>query len=131
MEANVVFEKRQPNDITINELKNASVGQYNKIILKEYLEYILPEDVLKEIICIKDKLKIGDIIQIQGYDLYELSYSIVNDTMSTIDYNNLIKDRKQILCVTDLKYLLKHLKFKILSVDVDGYQYLIEAQNEE
>lgn len=129
MEANLVINKNSPTDLNLDDLKKAINHSFSKISLNDTLDYIMPVNLATELSNIKNKLDKNGVITIQGFDLYELSYGIVNDQISTIDYNNIIAERKQLLCVPDLTYLLNNVGLKVLNKHVDNYKYYIEAQN--
>lgn len=129
MEANVVTNKVNPNDITLDELEKVGSQQYSLLNLNDVLDYIAPEDLMQKLFNIKSKLKQGGKIIIQSFDLFELANAISDDKLPTVEFNNIIKNRKQLLTVPDLTFILNKLNFKILSKDIDAFKLLIEAQN--
>jgi hypothetical protein len=132
MEAIVKIFKEDKNDfiffLTLEEFTN-SVDKFDKIEFKDILDTIVPEKLMEFLFNAKSKLNQNGRIIIQGYDLYELAYAIVNDRLPTIEFNNLIKNKRQILCVSDVVSILDHLKFKVVGKDVDAMRFLVEAEN--
>lgn len=129
MEVNLTFNKTNPDDFSLEDLMKVSIPTFNKINLGDILDFVEPTKLLETLFQIKSKLLPTGYISIHSYDLYELAYEIVNDHIQTADFNMLIKDRKQILAVPDIVFLLKKLEFKILCKDIDSNKYYIEAQN--
>jgi len=127
MEVNIVLNKIVPGDLTLVELYHTE-NHYDKIVLNDVLDYIEPAHLVEELTKIRSKLTEQGVITLQSFDLYEISYGIVNDQISTIDYNNMTMNRKQILCVADLRFVFHTLKLKILNLHIDNYKYYIEAQ---
>lgn len=128
MEARVVINKENEKDLSLEEFLNKN-EKYDKVSFYEVLDLVPPDDLLKLIATIKIKLNSKATISIQGFDLYELAYAIVNDRLSTINFNKIIENKKQILCVSDLLYILSYLGFKIIGKDIDAMRYMVEAES--
>lgn len=129
MEANLTFNKTKSEDFSLEDIMRVSIPTFKKVNLNDILDFVSPEQLLDTLFKIKSKLLENGVISIHSYDLYELAYELVNDHFQTADFNLLIKDRKQILAVPDIVFLLKKLNFKILCKDIDSNRYYIEAQN--
>lgn len=127
MEARVVIKKEKENDFTLEEILG-STSKFDKIYFNDSLDYVEAEKTLPVLLQVKTKLNQKGRIIVQGYDIYELSYSIVNDRVPTIEYNAVIKDRKQLLSIPDLMFIFNHLGLKIVSKDIDSLRFLVEAQ---
>lgn len=129
MEARIVLEKKLPEDLTLLELLTSPM-KFDKLNFNDSLENVAPDNFIKTISEIKTKLNSGGKISIQGFDLYELSYAIVNDRLSTFEYNKIIQDRKQILCIPDIIFILNKVGLRIISKDIDSMKFLVEAIND-
>lgn len=127
METAIVYTCNNIDDL--NNLKSVPIPTYSKIELNESLDFVEPQLLIQTLFEIKSKLLPQGKISIHSYDLYELAYELVNDHFQTADFNLIIKDRKQVLTVPDLIFLLKKLEFLIISKDIDANKYYIEAQN--
>lgn len=129
MEANIVNKKEKEVDFTLEDIENAPGPQFSKLNLNDVLDYIEPAQLMNKLFNIKSKLLPNAKIIIHSYDLYEIAMAVISDKMSTLDFNMLIKDRKQLLCITDLLFILKQLNFKIMVKDIDASKFLVEAVN--
>lgn len=127
MEARIVIDKKNDSDLTLEELFTNN-HKYDKLSFYEVLDTVIADELMNVIAKIRMKLNPQAIVSIQGYDLFELAYSIVNDRIPTIEFNRIIQDKKQLLCIPDIMSVLIHLGFKILSKDIDATKYLVEAQ---
>lgn len=127
MEARVVINKQRENDFTLAELLESS-AKFDKIHFEDSLDFVEAEKTLATLLHVKTKLNPKGRIIVQGYDIYELSYSIVNDRVPTIEYNSVIRDRKQLLSIPDLTFIFNHLGLRVMSKDIDSLRFLVEAQ---
>lgn len=128
MEKYIVLKKEKDDEITLDELSN-STQQFSKLILNHTLEFIESKNIDSILNTIKNKLSVGGRLIIQGYDLYEIGICLINDAMPSIDFNNIIQDRKQLLYLSDLVSILIQLQYQIISKDIDSNRYLIEVSN--
>lgn len=129
MEANIVFKKKEDSDLTLDDLETGVAQEYDKINLNDSLDYIGPADLMPKLFMIKSKLKAEGIIVIQSFDLYELCYGVVDDKIPTVEFNNILENRKQVLCIPDVLFVLDKLGYKVLKKDIDGFKFLIEGKN--
>lgn len=127
METDLVYTCHSIDDLNI--LKSIPTPSYSRIELNESLDFVEPQLLVQTLFEIKSKLLPDGKISIHSYDLYELAYELVNDHFQTADFNLIIQNRKQILSVPDLVFLLKKLEYSIISKDIDANKYYIEAQN--
>lgn len=129
MEATVVITSTDKDDeISIDNLLNLKfTKKYDTLILKDILDFInIP--IMDFLLFTKNKLNKQGKLIIQGYDLYSLAYSIVTDSIPTNEINNIIRDRRQLFGVFDIRTLLESARFDIKSMDLDGQKYIIEAE---
>lgn len=99
-----------------------------EIFIGDIINYIDPNNILQVLSTIKNSLSKNGIIVIEEYDQLELCLAVVNDRISTIDFNNVIRNRKQILSILDAMDILSKLGLKVMKKDVDNLKHTITAQ---
>ena len=100
---------------------------YTKIFIGDALTCIGFNDVLNFLSKVKSKLLPGGQIQLEEYDLMELSLALINDTISSADFNNVMRHRQQTVTLFDACDVLVKAGFKILSKDLDALKHTIIA----
>ena len=115
------------NLIDINELDNIT-DKYDKLYIGDILCFVPQEQIANILSKIKSKLNLGGYLIIDQFDLYELIIAVLNENLSSQDFNNIIAPRQRLFFIYEMVHLLKQLQFKIISKDIDNYRHFIEVQ---
>jgi len=152
MELNLIFNEESISNPSIKETKNISdivpsavttnikeklwledinleEGLYNKIYIGDILSFIDIKEFILTINQLKFKLSKDGLICIEEYDQLELCLAVINDEITSPDFNAIIKNRNQILNIQDIVELAGQTNLKIISKDIDSIKHYIELQN--
>lgn len=131
-ELNIVFNE---NTITNPFIKNAVSYQeidklesiYTKIYIGDLLNYIPVNEVLVYLTKIRTKLvPVGQIV-IEEYDQHEVCLAVINESINSPDFNNIIRLKQQILSMLDTIDILTKSGYRIYQKDVDALKHSIVA----
>lgn len=131
-ELNIILHEGSPRDPLIKDSKNVSeintlTPIYNKIYIGDLLTYIKVTDIPALLQQIKSKLTTDGKIVIEEFDQLEVAFAVVNDKISSLDFNNIIRQKEQILSIPDIVDILQKTNYKIISKDIDALKHIIVA----
>lgn len=99
---------------------------YNTIYVGDLANFLDVNDIIPVFHKLKSKLLYSGKICIEQFDLHELSCALVRGKLTSAEFNNIIKPRKQLFTIPDILSLSQHLHLRVLSKDIDNYKHYIE-----
>jgi hypothetical protein len=108
-------------------LDNIPDNSLEEIIAIDFLDHIHANEVDENLIKICNKMRINGIITVRGHELGILSRAVVNNAITSSEYNELIKKTESIHKVSDIVNLIKSKNLSIDTVTIKGMQYEISA----
>lgn len=110
--------------INLEDFANNSLEE---IVAVDFLDYIESSTVDEYITQLCKKMRINSTLTLRGYELSLLCKNVINNSITSEDFNKIINELKSIHKAPDIINLLKAKNLFIETVTMKGMQYEIVA----
>lgn len=113
-------------NINLTELDKIN-SKFDSIFIGDILNFLPVGNILPTLSKIKSLLNKGGTLVIEEFDQIEVCLGLINDSISSDNFNSIIRNKNNLFSILDITEILSRGGFTISTKDIDSLKHTITA----